>query len=134
MGRLTLGFGVLLVLIGVVTYFATGRESITAMIPAFIGLPVLLAGFLVTRPATRSIGLYLAIALALLMAFGTLRGVAGLFEGDLSSSVVINVVLTLDVGRLPGRRREGSLRRPQKRFAFIGARTVEDLLASRTPR
>ena len=95
MGRLTLGFGVVLVLIGVVTYFATGRESITAMIPAFIGLPVLLAGFLITRPGTRSFGLYLAIALALLMAFGTLRGVAGLFEGDLSSSTVINVVLLL---------------------------------------
>ena len=95
MSRLTLGYGVVLVLIGVVTYFATGRESITAMIPAFIGLPVLLAGFLTTRPATRSFGLYLAIALALLMAFGTLRGVAGLFEGDLSSSTVINVILLL---------------------------------------
>lgn len=95
MSRLTLGFGAVLVLIGVVTYFATGGASITALIPAFIGVPILLAGFLITRPGTRSFGLYLAIALALLMALGTLRGVAGLFEGDLSSSTLINVVLLL---------------------------------------
>lgn len=37
MGKLTLGFGMLLVLIGVVTYFATGGASITALIPTLIG-------------------------------------------------------------------------------------------------
>ena len=95
MGKLTLGFGVVLVLIGIVTYFATGTESITALIPAFIGLLVLLAGFLITRPGTYSVGLYLAIALALLMVYGTFRGVAGLLEGDLSSATVISVVLLL---------------------------------------
>ncbi|MGF1470660.1 MAG: hypothetical protein ACFB50_02825 [Rubrobacteraceae bacterium] len=95
MSRLTFGFGVVLVLIGVVTYFATGGASVTALIPAFIGVPVLVAGFLTARPGTRSLGLYLATALALLMAFGTLRGVSGLFEGDFSSSTVINLVLLL---------------------------------------
>ena len=95
MGKLTLGFGAVLVLIGVVTYFATGGASVTAMIPAFIGLPVLLAGFLITRPGTRSFGLYLAIALALLMALGTLRGVSGLFGGEISTATAINVVLLL---------------------------------------
>lgn len=95
MGKLTLGFGVVLILIGVITYFATGGASVTALIPAFIGVPMLVAGFLITRAGTRSLGLYLAIALALLMALGTLRGVAGLFGGEVSTATVVNVVLLL---------------------------------------
>lgn len=95
MGKLTLGFGVVLILIGVITYFATGGASVTALIPAFIGVPMLVAGFLITRVSTRSLGLYLAIALALLMALGTLRGVAGLFGGEVSTATVVNVVLLL---------------------------------------
>lgn len=95
MGKLTLGFGAVLVVIGVTTYFATGGASVTALIPAFIGLPMLVAGFLMTRPGTYSVGLYLAIALALLMALGTLRGVAGLFGGEVSAAALVNVVLLL---------------------------------------
>lgn len=95
MGKMTLGFGAVLVLIGVFTYFATGSESVTALIPAFIGVPVLLAGFLATRSGTYSIGLYLAIALTLLMVYGTFRGVGSLLGGDLSSSTVISIALLL---------------------------------------
>lgn len=84
-----------LVLIGVITYFATGGASVTALIPAFIGVPMLVAGFLITRSGTSSLGLYLAAALALLMALGTLRGVSGLFGGEVSTATVVNVVLLL---------------------------------------
>lgn len=95
MGKLTLGFGAVLVLIGTVTYFATGGASIIALIPAFIGATILVAGFLMTRPGTYFLRLYLAIALALLTALGALRGVAALFGGDLSTTTVINVALLL---------------------------------------
>ena len=44
MARLTVAFGAVLILTGVITYFATGRESVTALIPAFIGGPIVLAG------------------------------------------------------------------------------------------
>ena len=95
MNKLTSGFGLVLVAIGVVAYFVTGGESVTALIPAFIGVPVLLTGRLMARPGTRTLGLYLAAALALLTAYGTLRGVAGLLEGDLSSSTTISTALLL---------------------------------------
>ena len=95
MGKLTLGFGTVLVLIGVIGYFATGGASVTALIPAFIGVPVLIAGLLMMRPGIKSFGLYLATALALLMALGTLRGVAGLFSGELSTATVVNVAIFL---------------------------------------
>src|ERR671913_924914 len=94
MARLTVAFGAALILIGVITYFATGQESVTALIPAFIGGPVLLAGLVSLRTEWRSYGLYAAAALVvLLLALGTLRGTFGLLGGEVSSATVINAVL-----------------------------------------
>ena len=91
MARLTVAFGAALILIGVITYFATGQESVTALIPAFIGGPVLLAGLVSLRPGWRSYGLYAAAGLVLVL--GTLRGTFGLLGGEVSSATVINTVL-----------------------------------------
>ena len=63
MARLTVAFGAALILIGVITYFATGQESVTALIPAFVGGPVLLAGLVSLRTEWRSYGLYAAAGL-----------------------------------------------------------------------
>ncbi len=87
MARLTVAFGAALILIGVLTYFATGQESVTALIPAFVGGPVLLAGLVSLRTEWRSYGLYAAAGLVLLLALGTLLG------GEVSSATVINAVL-----------------------------------------
>ena len=93
MARLTIAFGVALILIGVITYFATGQESVTALIPAFVGGPILLAGLVSLRPGWRSYGLYAAAGLVLLLALGTLRGTFGLLGGEISPATVINAVL-----------------------------------------
>ena len=93
MARLTIAFGAALILIGVITYFATGQESVTALIPAFVGGPVLLAGLVSLRTEWRSYGLYAAAGLVLLLALGTLRGTFGLLGGEVSSATVINTVL-----------------------------------------
>jgi hypothetical protein len=93
MARLTVAFGAVLILTGVITYFATGRESVTALIPAFIGGPIVLAGLVSLRPGWRSYGLYAAAGLALLLALGTLRGTFGLLGGEFSPATVINTVL-----------------------------------------
>ena len=58
MGRLTVGFGVVLILVGVVGYFASGAASATALIPAFVGVPMAVAGWMMTRPNLRAVGLY----------------------------------------------------------------------------
>jgi hypothetical protein len=93
MARWTVAFGAALILIGVITYFATGQESVTALIPAFVGGPVLLAGLVSLRTEWRSYGLYAAAGLVLLLALGTLRGTFGLLGGEVSSATVINAVL-----------------------------------------
>lgn len=101
MARLTVAFGVSLVLIGLVSYFATGRQSLTALIPAFFGVPVLLAGLVALLPQWRSYGLYAAAGLVVLLTLGTLRGALGLLGGEVSTATVINsVLLFVSVGFL----------------------------------
>ncbi|AHY48082.1 Hypothetical Protein RradSPS_2799 (plasmid) [Rubrobacter radiotolerans] len=93
MARLTIVFGAALVLTGVIAYFATGRESVTALIPAFFGVPIGIAGLVALRPGWGSYGLYAAMALAALLALGTLRGIFGLLGGEVSTANAINSAL-----------------------------------------
>jgi hypothetical protein len=44
MAKLTVVFGGALIVVGLAGYFLTGRQSVTALIPAFIGLPILALG------------------------------------------------------------------------------------------
>ena len=67
MARATIVFGIGLILVGVFTYLATGGASVTALIPTFVGVPMLLAGVVALGARWRLYGLYAACALALLM-------------------------------------------------------------------
>lgn len=73
--RLTTVFGALLVVLGLVSYFGLGRESITALIPAFFGLPLLVLGWLMNDPAKVKHAGHAAALLALLGLAGSFRGV-----------------------------------------------------------
>ncbi len=44
MAKITFGLGLVLIVLGLGAYFGTGRESLTALIPAFFGLPLALLG------------------------------------------------------------------------------------------
>lgn len=84
MVTLTRVLGVLLVVVGVVAYVLTGAESVTALLPAFLGLPILVLGLLAGRLPERPV-LIAALVLALLGALGTLINVAelpALLAGD----------------------------------------------------
>jgi hypothetical protein len=95
MPQLTVAFGVALILTGILVYFGTGRESVTALLPSIAGVPVLLAGVVALRPEWRMYGLYAAAVLVLILALGTLRGVFTLLGGDLTTASVINTGLFL---------------------------------------
>ena len=75
MAKLTIGVGVLLILLGGVGYFGTGRESITALIPAFFGVVFLILGAVALNPNRRKHAMHAAAALAVLGFIGTLSGV-----------------------------------------------------------
>ena len=40
MAKTVIAFGIFLILVGVGAYFGSGTKSITALIPAFFGLPI----------------------------------------------------------------------------------------------
>lgn len=76
--RLTIIYGILLILLGAVGYTASGAASITALIPALFGVPVLAAGLLALNEAWRKHAMHAAAALALLGVLGTVRALTKL--------------------------------------------------------
>jgi len=75
---MTMALGSLLFLIGVGFYFGTGATSVTALIPAFLGIPIEIAGFLALREGWRKHAMHAAVLLALLGFLGSARGLVQL--------------------------------------------------------
>ncbi len=66
MFRIALVYGTLLTLLGLGGYFGSGRASVTALIPAFFGIPVILCGVLAMREEARKHAMHVAAALGFL--------------------------------------------------------------------
>jgi uncharacterized membrane protein len=73
--QVTIVFGALLTLLGVGSYFLSGMVSVTALIPAFFGLPVLVLGWVMRDPARTKHAAHGAALLALIGLAGSARGV-----------------------------------------------------------
>jgi hypothetical protein len=73
MANLTLGFGVLLVVLGFGGWEATGRVSPTALIPAVLGLLLVVCGLLAQRESRRRHAMHAAAVVGLLGFLGPLR-------------------------------------------------------------
>ena len=65
-------FGVLLTLLGLAGFFLTGTSSVTALIPAIVGLLLLMLGFLARSEPLRKHAMHAAAALALVGCAGAL--------------------------------------------------------------
>lgn len=74
MPQITLALGSLLTLIGVGFYFGTGATSVTALIPAFLGVPMAIVGVLARRENLRKHAMHAAVLLALVGFLGSARG------------------------------------------------------------
>jgi hypothetical protein len=74
MAKLTIGFGVLLVLVAVAAFVATGSAHPTALIPGGVGLLFLLFGVLANSPVAkrRMLWMHIAVTVALLLFLGTI--------------------------------------------------------------
>lgn len=74
----TIVYALLLIALGVVSYFATDMVSVTALIPAFFGVPILFFGFLAFKPSRLKLAMHGAATLGLVGILGSLRGLLAL--------------------------------------------------------
>lgn len=83
-------FGLLLIVLGLASYVTTGRTSVTALIPAFVGVVFVILAFVARNPAARKHVMHAAVALALLGALGTLgRIIPAVRDGNTTRPAVL---------------------------------------------
>jgi hypothetical protein len=75
MPKLTLWYALVLIALGLIGYFGMGRQSITALIPAFFGIAVLVTALLARKESTRRHAMHAAVVLAVLAFAGTVMGI-----------------------------------------------------------
>ena len=117
MPSLTRTIGFLLILLGVVGYVATGRASVTALIPAFVGAVFLVLALVARNADARRHAMHAAVALALLGVFGTApRILTALRAGDISRpAVMAQIAMAADPADLRALRGEVVHRRAKAR-------------------
>ena len=74
MSNLTVVLGAVLIALGVIGYVATDMVSPTALIPAVFGIVLLALGLYGRDASRRKIAMHLAMGIALVGIFGTMRG------------------------------------------------------------
>lgn len=98
MASTTVIFGLLLTLLGLAGYFLTGTSSLTALIPAFLGVILIVLGFLARSDHARRHAMHAAALVALLgfagALFSLLRTPLGLRPGMAVFSQMATVLLT----------------------------------------
>ncbi len=83
MARLTIAFGVVLILLGLGAYFGSGMASVTALIPSFFGVAIALCGGVALEPSRRRGAVIAAGLVGLLGLAGSLsRVVTTLLGGE----------------------------------------------------
>ena len=68
-------YGLSLLLLGLMGYFGFGRASFTALIPAFLGILILIAGWLARDEKKRRHAMHAAAALGLIGFVGSVGGI-----------------------------------------------------------
>jgi uncharacterized membrane protein len=82
--------GIVLILLGLISYFGTGRVSVTALIPAFFGVVFVILALVARGESARKHAMHAAVALALVGLLGTLgRLVPALAAGQLTRPAVL---------------------------------------------
>ncbi len=82
MAKVTILFGILLILLGIFGFVATGSAHPTALIPAAFGLLLIVFGFLANSPEEkkRMLWMHIAVTLGLIGFLGTVKGLVDYFR------------------------------------------------------
>ena len=95
MVRTTLLFAVALIAVGVFFYLDTGRESVTALIPAFIGAALAICALLGRNPKLHMHVMHVAVLLTIVTVAMTFRGVLQYLDGNREPPVVAKTISCL---------------------------------------
>ncbi len=74
MSKTTVIYGLILVALGIVGFFATGAASVTALIPSFFGIIIFGLGLWARSEKRRALAMHLAAGLALVGFIATVSG------------------------------------------------------------
>ena len=92
MTNVTRAAGAVLIAVGIVAYITTGAASVTALAPAFVGLPILILGLLAAREKLRRHMIHAALAVALLGALASVPMAVALLTGTTGAAEVTSTV------------------------------------------
>ena len=95
--RIAIYEGAILVLWGIAAYIISGQSSITAMIPSFMGAPLMILGLLSEKiPDMRHHLMHATMVMALLMVLGGARVFADF--SDMSNLAISSHIILIFVG------------------------------------
>jgi uncharacterized membrane protein len=101
MAKISIIFGLILIILGLISYLGISSESITALIPTFLGIPVLILGFLALNEKYLKHAMHGAAVLMLLGFAGTIGGLIKFFQmlgGEVferSSAITIQAIMAM---------------------------------------
>ncbi len=78
--RVVWSYAVSLILLGVIGYFVTGLQSVTALIPAFFGIIVILILLVFIRFTKPKVTFWILVVFSLIGFIATVKGVPKVFE------------------------------------------------------
>jgi uncharacterized membrane protein len=98
MAKVSVIIGVLLIILGLYGYFGLESESITALIPAFAGLPLLVLGGFAFNEKYRKHSMHIAAAIALLGFIGSaMRAIPAMFKDEIADQQAFTVQLLMAI-------------------------------------
>ena len=80
MAKFSIAFGITLIILGLISYFGISSESITALIPVFLGIPILILGIFALNEKYLKHTMHAAAVLMLLGFAGTVSGLFKFFR------------------------------------------------------
>lgn len=80
MAKLSIAYGIIFIIMGLYGYFGISSESITALIPTFFGIPLLILGWLGLNEKYLKHAMHGAAVLTLLGFAGTVGGLIKFFK------------------------------------------------------
>ena len=87
--------GLVLMILGVGSYWLTGRTSLTALIPAFFGVALVALAWVARNEALRKHAMHVAVAVALIGVLGVLaRAIPAVMDGQLTRPAVLAQIAT----------------------------------------